>query len=150
MSPRPAKASSASVTALSNGLIIVTEDAASTSTVSLTYPGAGSGSEYLEEQGAALLNKCMAWKSGEGASSLVILRMLEDNGATPFSSVGRHGATLGYTSSPDIAPELIGTLATNCTYEKWDLRDAKRSASVMVDDASSNVQVRMILCDTSL
>lgn len=139
--PTPAKASKASVSSLPNGLTIVTEDAASTSTVSLTFPGAGSASETLGEQGAALLNKCMAWKAGSGVSSLVMLRILEDNGAKPFSSVGRTSATLGYTASPDSAPQLVSLLATNCDYEKWDLKDAKKAASVLVDDASMNTQV---------
>jgi len=120
----------------------VTENAASTSTVSLTFPGAGSSNEAMGEQGAALLNKCMAWKAGSGVSSLVLLRILEDNGAKPFSSVGRTSATVGYTASPDNAPQLVSLLATNCDYEKWDLRDAKKAASVLVDDASMNTQVR--------
>jgi predicted Zn-dependent peptidase len=119
----------------------VTENAASTSTVSLTFPGAGSASEAMGEQGAALLNKCMAWKSASGVSSLVMLRILEDNGAKPFSSVGRTSATVGYTASPDNATQLVSLLATNCDYEKWDLRDAKKAASVLVDDASSNTEI---------
>lgn len=139
--PTPAKAGTASVTALPNGLTVVTENAASTSTVSLTFPGAGSSNEAMGEQGAALLNKCMAWKSGSDVSSLVLLRILEDNGAKPFSSVGRTSATVGYTASPDNAPQLVSLLSTNCDYEKWDLQDAKKSASVLVDDASSNTQV---------
>lgn len=139
--PTPAKASSASVSTLPNGLTVVTENAASTSTVSLTFPGAGSASETMGEQGAALLNKCMAWKSASGVSSLVMLRILEDNGAKPFSSVGRTSATVGFTASPDNATQLVSLLATNCDYEKWDLRDAKKAASVLVDDASSNTEV---------
>jgi hypothetical protein len=83
----------------------------------------------------------MAWKAGSGVSSLVMLRILEDNGAKPFSTVGRTSATLGYTASPDNAPQLVSLLATNCDYEKWDLRDAKKAASVLVDDASMNTQV---------
>lgn len=148
-SPSPGKASSASVTALPNGLTIVTEDAASTSTVSLTFPGAGSASETMGEQGAALLNKCMAFKSGSGVSSLVLMRILEDNGAQFFSSVGRTSATVGYTATPDNAPKLISLLATNCTYEKWDLRDAKKAASIIVEDAASNAQVCLLLLRTT-
>lgn len=132
------------MSSLPNGLTIVTEDAASTSTVSLTFPGAGSASETLSEQGAALLNKCMAFKSGSGVSSLVITRILEDNGAQFFSSVGRTSATVGYTATPDNATKLVSLLATNCTYETWDLRDAKKAVSLMVEDAASNAQVCLV------
>jgi hypothetical protein len=86
----------------------------------------------------------MAFKSGSGVSSLVIMRILEDNGAQFFSSVGRTSATVGYTATPDNAPKLVSLLATNCTYEKWDLRDAKKAASVMVEDAASNAQVCLV------
>jgi hypothetical protein len=73
------------------------------------------------------------------------MRILEDNGAQFFSSVGRKSATVGYTATPDNAPKLISLLATNCTYEKWDLRDAKKAASVIVEDAVSNAQVCLLL-----
>uniref|UniRef100_A0A6U2DZC4 Peptidase M16 N-terminal domain-containing protein n=1 Tax=Pseudictyota dubia TaxID=2749911 RepID=A0A6U2DZC4_9STRA len=139
--PTQAKASTASVTTLPNGVTVVTEDASSTSTISLTFPNAGSGSEAVAEQGAALANKCMAFKSGSGLSSAVILRNIEDDGATPFSTAGRTGATVGYTGAPDKVTRLVPLLATDCSFEKWDVRDAIKLAGAEADDANSNSQI---------
>ncbi len=141
MTPTASEASSASVTTLSNGLTIVTETASSTSTVSLTFPNAGSSSETVSEKGAALANKCMAFKSGSGISSAVILRTLENDGATPFASVNRHSATVGFTACPEKAEHLLPLLATTCSYEKWDMKDAIATAKIDVAEAKSNAQV---------
>lgn len=136
--PEAAKASSASITTLSSGLVVVTEDAASTSTVTMTYPKAGSGSEELGESGAALINKCLAFNSGSGLSTIMIQRSIENEGAVPFSSVDRNSATVGYTVEPDNAVGLIPLLATDCTFEKWDVRDAKNLAAYQVAEANKS------------
>jgi predicted Zn-dependent peptidase len=141
INPEPTKASSASVTTLSNGLVVVTENAASTSTVSMTYPKAGSGSEQLGEQGAALINKCLAFNSGSGLSTVMINRTIENEGAIPFATADRRSATLGYTVEPDNAVGLVPLLATDCTFEKWDVRDAKTLAAVQVAAANKSAQV---------
>jgi hypothetical protein len=65
---------------------------------------------------------------------------LENDGATPFATSGRFGATVGYTASKDKAVRLIPLLATSCSYEKWDVRDALASAKVEVDAAMGNAQ----------
>jgi predicted Zn-dependent peptidase len=138
--PETAKASSASVTKLSSGLTVVTEDAASTSTVTMTFPKAGSGSEGLGEQGAALINKCLAFNSGSGLSTIMIHRAIEYEGAIPFASVDRDSATLGYTVEPDNAVGLVPLLAIDCTFEKWDVRDAKQLASYQAAKANKSAQ----------
>mmetsp|Transcript_24025 Transcript_24025/g.58747 ORF Transcript_24025/g.58747 Transcript_24025/m.58747 type:complete len:448 (-) Transcript_24025:109-1452(-) len=138
--PETAKASTASVTKLSSGVTVVSEDAASTSTVTMTFPKAGSGSEQLGEQGAALINKCLAFNSGSGLSTVMILRSIENEGAIPFASVDRDSATLGYTVEPDNAEGLIPLLATDCTMEKWDVRDAKTLATYQAAEANKNAQ----------
>jgi predicted Zn-dependent peptidase len=139
-SPETAKASSASVTKLSSGLTVVTEDAASTSTVTMTFPKAGSGSEGLGEQGAALINKCLAFNSGSGLSTIMIHRAIEYEGAIPFASVDRNAATLGYTVEPDNAVGLVPLLAIDCSFEKWDVRDAKSLASYQAAEANKSAQ----------
>ena len=136
--PTAAKASSPSVSTLPNGLTVVTEDASSTSTVTLTFPNAGSSSESVAEQGAALANKCLAFKSGSGLSSLLITRNLEDDGAVPFATADRYGATVGYTSSPDHAARLVPLLATTCSFEPWDMRDASKAASLEAGAAEAD------------
>jgi len=139
--PTPTKASSPSVSTLPNGLTIVTEDAASSTTVSMTYPKAGSADEMLNEQGAALVNKCLAFNSGSGISTMMILRNIEDDGGVPFSTAGNFGATLGFTCPPENAARLAPLLATDCSFEKWDVRDAKKLAATEVEVASSGAQV---------
>jgi len=139
--PEPAKASSASVTTLPNGLVVVTEDAASTSTVTMTYPKAGSGSEELGELGAALVNKCLAFNSGSGLSTIMINRTIENEGAVPFVSADRFAATLGYTVEPANAVGLVPLLATDCTFEKWDVRDAKALAGYQITEANKSAQI---------
>lgn len=140
-SPSPSKASSPSVTALANGLTIVSEDASTTTTISLTFPKAGSGDEAVGESGAALINKELSFKSGSGLSAAVLLRHLEDEGAVPFSTAGRNGATVGFTAAPDKAIPLIPLLATECSFEKWEVRDAKKLAAIETAEANKNAQV---------
>ena len=108
---------------------MVTEDAASSTTVSITYPKAGSASETPSEQGVALVNKCLAFNSGSGLSTMMIMRNIEDDGGVPFADVGRFGATLGFTCPPENASRLVPLLATDCSFEKWDVRDARIQAA---------------------
>ena len=122
--PTPAATSTASVTTLPSGLTIVTETASPLSTISLTFPHAGSASESPSETGAALVNKNLAFKSGSGMSSALILRSLENEGATVFSVAGRDQATVGFTALPEEAVGLVPLLGTTCSLEKWDVKDA--------------------------
>eukprot|EP00554_Chaetoceros_debilis_P003699 CAMPEP_0194083334 /NCGR_PEP_ID=MMETSP0149-20130528/8985_1 /TAXON_ID=122233 /ORGANISM="Chaetoceros debilis, Strain MM31A-1" /LENGTH=435 /DNA_ID=CAMNT_0038765719 /DNA_START=38 /DNA_END=1345 /DNA_ORIENTATION=+ len=139
-SPSKATAGTASVTTLSNGLTVVSETGSSTSTIQLTFPNGGSASESASESGAAIANQFMSFKSGSGLSSAVILRNLEDDGAKPFASASRTGATVGFTASKDKALRLIPLLATSSTYEKWDVRDAQATAKVLCNEAESTAQ----------
>lgn len=107
----------------------------------MTYPKAGSGSEELGEQGAALVNKCLAFNSGSGLSTVVINRTIENEGAVPFASADRSSATLGYTVEPANAVGLVPLLAVDCTFEKWDVRDAKKLASYQVAEANKSAQI---------
>jgi predicted Zn-dependent peptidase len=141
LSPEIAKASSASATTLSSGLTVVTENACTTSTVTMTYPKGGSGSEMLGEQGCALINKCLAFNSGSGLSTILINRSIENEGAAPFASTDRHSAVLGYTVEPDSALTLVPLLATDCTFEKWDVRDAKKLARFQIGEANKSAQI---------
>ena len=120
---------------------MITEDAGTSSTVTLTYPKAGSANEMIHEQGAAYLNKHMNFKSGSGISSLAIHRTIEDEGGTPVTTVDRYGATLGFTVAPEKALGLIPLLATDCTFEKWDVRDAKEAAAKESDIANESAQI---------
>jgi Insulinase (Peptidase family M16) len=141
LSPEPSKATSASVTTLSSGLTVVTEGSSSTSTVTLTYPKAGSSNEALSEHGAALLNKCLAFRSGSGMSTLAINRTIEDAGGIPTVHTDRTKTVLGYSVTPDNATRLVPLLATNCAFEKWDVRDARSHALVEIQAASESAQV---------
>lgn len=141
LTPEPAKASQASVSTLPSGLIVVTENACSTSTVTMTYPKAGSSSDPLGAEGAALINKCLAFRSASGLSTTMINRTIENEGATPFAKVDRTGATLGYTVEPNNALGLIPLLATDCAFEKWDVRDAKKLANYQMGEANKSVEV---------
>lgn len=141
LSPEPAKATSASVTTLASGLTVVTEGSSSTSTVTLTYPKAGSANEALGEHGAALLNKCLAFRSGSGLSTLLINRTIEDAGGVPTVHTDRQKTVLGYSVTPDNATRLVPLLATSCAFEKWDVRDARTQAQVEIQAASESAQV---------
>jgi predicted Zn-dependent peptidase len=107
----------------------------------MTYPKAGSANEMVGEAGAALMNKCMSFKSGSRISTLMINRTIEDDGGIPFASADRHGAVLGYTVLPDKAVGLLPFLATDCSYERWDVRDAKNQAAVEVEVANTSAQI---------
>jgi predicted Zn-dependent peptidase len=109
--------------------------------VSVTFPNAGSQNELLSEVGASLANKNMSFKSGSGLSSLVILRNLENDGAVPWSFFGRYESGLGFTCAPDKAERLIPLIATKCSYEKWDVRDAINLSNDIIDEAMSNTQI---------
>ncbi|GKY95505.1 hypothetical protein MPSEU_000512200 [Mayamaea pseudoterrestris] len=139
--PELAKATSASVTTLSNGLTVVTEGANTTSTVTMTFPNAGSASERLNEQGAALLNKCLAFNSGSNMSTIRIFRSIENCGGSPLVTWDRTKATLGYTVPPEYAATLVPLLAVDCTFEKWDMRDAKHLAQTETEAASASAQI---------
>jgi len=107
----------------------------------MTYPNAGSASECLGEEGAALINKCLAFRSGSGLSTILVNRTIENEGATPFAKADRTSATVGYTVEPDNAVGLVPLLALNCTFEKWDVRDAKKLAKFQIDEANKSVEV---------
>ncbi|KAL3917079.1 MAG: hypothetical protein SGILL_004879 [Bacillariaceae sp.] len=139
--PEAAKASKASVSTLPSGLIVVTEDACTTSTVTMTYPKAGSGSEMLGEEGAALVNKCLAFNSGSGLSTILINRTIENEGATPHATADRFGASLGYTVEPENAIGLVPLLALDCTFEKWDVRDAAKLAEFQIAEANKSAEI---------
>jgi predicted Zn-dependent peptidase len=141
VTPQPAKASKASVSTLPSGLVVVTEDACSTSTVTMTFPKGGSGSEGLGEQGAALINKCLAFNSGSGLATILINRTIENEGAIPFATADRKCAKLGYTVEPDNAVGLVPLLALDCTFEKWDVRDAIKLANYQISEASKSVEI---------
>mmetsp|Transcript_48888 Transcript_48888/g.72635 ORF Transcript_48888/g.72635 Transcript_48888/m.72635 type:complete len:439 (+) Transcript_48888:53-1369(+) len=143
VSPSAAKAGTANITTLENGLIIATEDGSSTSTVSLTFPNGGSSGEHPSEKGAALANRCLAFKAASGMSSLSILRALENEGASPFTSANRYSATVGYTVAPESAADLVGAVvsATTQEFEKWDVKDAIALAKVEADAANSSAEI---------
>jgi len=143
VSPEPAKATEASVTTLPSGLTVVTEGACSTSTVSITYPKAGSGEEALDEAGAAHINKCMGFKSGSDMSTLYIMRTMEMAGGVPFTKADRYSATLGYTANRETATSILGMLAVDSSFELWDVRDAKKHASLEAEEASTSAQIML-------
>lgn len=132
-----------SVTTLPSGLTVVTEDASLVSTVSLTYPRAGSAQEGPAEAGAALANRYLAFKSGSGMSSALILRSLEDVGASVFSRAGRRGATVGFTAARENAAFVAPLLVTECAFEKWDVMEARNMARAAVEEATFNAQVAL-------
>ena len=132
-----------SVTTLPSGLTVVTENASLTSTVSLTFPNAGSSSEESSEAGAAIASRYLSFKSGSGLSSALIVRNIEDVGATPFSSAGRRGATVGFTAARENAAFIAPLLATQCSFEKWDVKEAQQLAATEAAEATSNAQVSL-------
>mmetsp|Transcript_20103 Transcript_20103/g.28688 ORF Transcript_20103/g.28688 Transcript_20103/m.28688 type:complete len:423 (-) Transcript_20103:162-1430(-) len=142
-SPGEKKGSVTSVTTLPSGLTVVTENASLTSTVSLTFPNAGSSSEASSEAGAAIASRYLSFKSGSGLSSALIVRNIEDVGATPFSSAGRRGATVGFTAAKENAAFIAPLLATQCSFEKWDVKEAQQLAAAEAAEATSNAQVSL-------
>mmetsp|Transcript_10428 Transcript_10428/g.15047 ORF Transcript_10428/g.15047 Transcript_10428/m.15047 type:complete len:445 (-) Transcript_10428:1023-2357(-) len=143
--PTPSKAGVAEVTKLSNGLVVVTEDGSSTSTVSLTFPNGGSSSETFSEAGAAFANKFFAYKSALDMSSIAILRALENGGASPFTSASRHSASVGYTCAPENAGSLVGSIfsQTASSYEVWDVQEAIKVAKEQAAAAASSPEVSL-------
>lgn len=144
--PTPSKAGVAEVTKLSNGMVVVTEDGSSTSTVSLTFPNGGSSSETFSEAGAAFANKFFAYKSALDMSSIAILRALENGGASPFTSASRHSASVGYTCAPENAGSLVGSIfsQTASSYEVWDVQEAIKIAKEQAAAAASSPEVSYI------
>jgi predicted Zn-dependent peptidase len=71
----------------------------------------------------------------------MINRTIEDAGGVPFTSVDRRGAKLGYTVTPDKAVGLLPLLATDCAFEKWDVRDAKKLAATEKEAASGSASI---------
>lgn len=142
-SPSPKKSSVASVTTLPSGLTVVTEDASLVSTVALTYPRAGSAAERPSEAGAALANRYLAFKSGSGLSSALILRSLEDVGAAVFARAGRRGATVGFTAAREHAAYVAPLLAAECSFEKWDVSEARDLARAAAAEKAADVQVAL-------
>jgi len=128
--PSPASASTTTVSTV-GGLTIATESSARTSTVSLTMPGGGSASEAMGESGSALASRFMTFKSSETRSSLATLRMLQDAGAESFAAAGRTSAVVGYSGAPEVAAEggLLATLVAEVAHERWDVRDALKTAA---------------------
>lgn len=141
--PTPAKATSASVTTLSNGLSVVTEDSCTLSSMTLTYPKAGSANESIGEHGAAFVNRFMNFKSASGMSTIYINRAIENCGGFPFTTVDRNSAVLGFTVVPEKAIALVPLLAatSNSNYEKWDIYDSLKLAEEYAAVSSESAQV---------
>jgi len=65
---------------------------------------------------------------------------MEDDGATPFSTSSRYGASVGFTAAREKAVRLVPLLATDGDFERWDVRDAKKYATVEIQEALTSVQ----------
>mmetsp|Transcript_12828 Transcript_12828/g.18460 ORF Transcript_12828/g.18460 Transcript_12828/m.18460 type:complete len:402 (+) Transcript_12828:70-1275(+) len=141
--PTPTTAGTISTTTLANGLIVVTEGSSSSSTVTLTFPNAGSSSESGAESGAALINKNLAFSAGSGLSSALILRNFQDDGASTFSTANRTSTTVGFTTLPDKAVRLLPLINTECSFEPWDVANAKKVAQYECSEASKSLQVAL-------
>lgn len=74
----------------------------------------------------------------------MILRKLENGGASTFSDAGRRGASVGFTCAPEKAEKLLPLLVTECTFEKWDIKEAQNTANVIVGEAMGNAQAVLI------
>lgn len=139
--PQPAKASTVSVSTLASGLTVITEDACKTSTVTMSYPKAGSASEKPNQSGAALFNKCLNFMSASGISTIVMNRAIEDQGGMMFTDLSRRAAVIGYTVARENAVPLIPLLCTECHFERWDVRDAANHADKEARIAHSSAQI---------
>mmetsp|Transcript_40220 Transcript_40220/g.94559 ORF Transcript_40220/g.94559 Transcript_40220/m.94559 type:complete len:315 (+) Transcript_40220:677-1621(+) len=66
--------------------------------------------------------------------------MMEDLGITPIARAGRTSAIIGYSATPDVAadPDMLDTLASPCTFEAWDVRDAVKTAMIEREQAYSD------------
>lgn len=135
-----AASTSPTLTTLPSGLTVITESTSPTSTISVTFPNAGSSNEMISEGGAALANKCLSLKSTPELSSLLILRTLENAGATPFTFAGRKGAGLGLTCPSGAGERLVPLLSPTSAFTKWDMKDAKKTAATTVSTAMGNAQ----------
>jgi predicted Zn-dependent peptidase len=107
----------------------------------MTFPNAGSASERVNEQGAALVNKCLAFHSGSDMSTIRIFRSIENCGGSPLVTWDRTKATIGYTVPPEYATTLVPLLAVDCSFEKWDVRDAKSLAQTETEAANASAQI---------
>ena len=58
--------------------------------------------------------------------------------ATLFASASRDSATIGFTAMPDKAAGLVPLLATNCTFEKWDINDAIKLSKIEAEVVDTN------------
>ena len=74
---------------------------------------------------------------------------MEDAGASVFSGAGRRGATVGYTAARENAAFVAPLLVTECSFEKWDVKEAQELAGVEAAEATSNAQVSVpnVGCD---
>jgi predicted Zn-dependent peptidase len=95
----------------------------------------------IDEQGAALACKMMAFRSGSDKSTLYINRTIENAGGTPFVYGDRAGVSLGFTVLPDKAIDLVPLLAIECSFEKWDIRDARALVKMEAAEAYKSAQV---------
>ena len=64
----------------------------------------------------------------------------EDDDATPFIMSSRYGASVGFTVAMDKAARLVLLLATSSSFERRDVRNAKKSARIEVDEDLTSVQ----------
>ena len=64
----------------------------------------------------------------------------EDDGATPFVMSRMYGASVGSTVARDKAVRLVPLLATSSLFERWDVRNAKKSARTEVDEDLTSVE----------
>jgi predicted Zn-dependent peptidase len=83
----------------------------------------------------------MTYKSSSGASTIKILRDMEDQGVTPLASASRASALIGYTCASDKALDFVGNLALDSRYTPWDVTDAVAAAKVESSQASSTAAV---------
>ena len=120
---------------------IITEDGSSSSSVLLTLKNTGgSAAELSGETGAAAVNAYLTYKGSTSASSLRILRDLNNSGAQPYPTLpttSRTSAQFGYTCAPDYAAGLVSNLAMDCAYSKWDVQDAMGYATTAASVALS-------------
>jgi predicted Zn-dependent peptidase len=112
----------------------------------MTFPHAGSANETIETPGAAFLNKWMSFKTSSQLSAIVINRLIEDAGGVPMATVNRKSATLGFTVPSEQAPSLVPIFALDCTFEKWDFKDALFGASAEIAKMTKDPAVVLTEC----
>jgi predicted Zn-dependent peptidase len=143
--PKSKNVSQPSVTRLENGVTVVSESSSMVSTITMTYPKAGSNNESVEEFGASIANRFMSYKSASGLSSFLIFKTFQRSAAIPSFSGGRTSTTLGYTTCREKALDLIPLLATNAAFEDWDVRDALKDVAKEITIAHDATHVRTFL-----